>query len=143
MFPGDLTIGLSRNPKFLSGIIGLETAGYFHELNLYGDTPVKLLTDTDVEFNCDYIVYVPKIFHSDDDLLHLGGDLYVTLPERTVCELIVSNRNEEMLYETLDNYLFKHSKSRLLKCARKYKCLEAVQRRINSMQGYMDDMLNY
>jgi hypothetical protein len=143
MIPGDISITNSFNPLFFSGILGLEAAGYYHGLNYYGLAPAQFLVNIDRAIYSDYIVFVPKVFSTDDELTQIGEKLYVTNPERTVCELIVADGDEEMLYTTLDGYIRKYGTEELLKCARKYNCEELVQHRIDTVQEYMDDMLNY
>ncbi|GHU93156.1 hypothetical protein FACS1894208_02080 [Clostridia bacterium] len=139
----DLPMSALENFNLFSGVLALESAGYFHKMNLYGVTPIVLMSGVLKEISTPYIRHVPRIFQTCEGLVHLGGKLYVTTPERTVCELAVADGDPEFIYDTLVSYLAHFgTKETLLAHADKFGCREQVQSRIDTFADYMNTV-NY
>ena len=131
----DLPVTALRDPHLFSGVVALESAGYFHGLNMYGITPVVLMSDTPTEIYTQYIRHVPFVFNTREGLTHLGGKLYVTTPERTICELVMADGNDEFILQSLESYLAKYGTEKaVMDYADKYGCSEQMRRRLDEIK---------
>jgi hypothetical protein len=132
----DLPVTALRDSNLFSGVLALESAGYFHGLNMYGVTPVVLMSGTPFKVITSYMKHIPFICNTREDLIYLGGKLFVTSPERTVCELVIADGNDEFIYQSIGTYLSKlGDESKLMAYARKYGCEEQMRNRINGLNS--------
>lgn len=127
----DLPVTALRNSNLFSGVIALESAGYFHGLNMYGLTPLVLMSNTSTELVTSYVRHVPFVSSLQDDMEHIGGALYVTNPERTVCELVLADGNDEFILQSISAYLAKYGNAQvLMSYAKKYNCTKQMRHRL-------------
>lgn len=137
----DFYTNVLSDGEILEGVLGLESAGYRHGLNNYGITPVVLLADLEKPIYTNYIWYTPYVTKSDEDLVHIAGGLYVTSPERTICDLVIADGDEEFLYGTMDGYLRRlGTRDDLKKYAVKYNCVTQMEYRLNTLDEWIDGL---
>jgi len=139
MLARDLPVTALRDSRLFSGVLALESAGYFHGMNMYGVTPVVLMTDgVKAKLLTSYVKYVPHTSAIKDDIVQVSGRLYVTTPERTICDLVIVDGNDEFIYQSLESYLAKFGTAEtLLRYADKYGCREEMSYRLATLSDNM------
>jgi hypothetical protein len=84
-------------------------------------------------------IFIEKINYEDTVLL--AGKLYVTNKERTICDLINGNSNEEYIYEAIETYLDTGSAESLFAYAEKYKCVDSMRHYIATLDDYIANLI--
>ncbi|MCL1934871.1 MAG: hypothetical protein FWF57_00600 [Defluviitaleaceae bacterium] len=126
---------------FLSGVIGLESATYYHRISNYSTSPCIRLVDKKLPYSWRFpLVYLENTLPLTEDIEHVAGHLYVTNKERTICDMILYECTEEFIYQSIETYLDEHgTEETLMKYADKYKCIEKMKYYITTLDKYLED----
>lgn len=108
----------------LTGVIGLESATYYHNLSTFGSAPYIRLADKKITGTSNYpFVYLPQSRPLTEDIELIADSLWVTNKERTICDLLLYDPNSEFLFQSLEDYLAYHGVEKdLMEYAIKYNC---------------------
>jgi len=112
-----------RNGKLFSGIICLESASYLNRLSNYPPIKMQIWTDK-IPIGNSILTFVKADIVVFDDTELIEESLYITNKERTICEMIEKGVTEEFICQSLETYLYEHSKEELLNYVNKYTSLE-------------------
>jgi len=119
----------------LTGVIGLESATYYHNLSSFSSSPYIRLADKKMTGSAMYpFVYLPQSQPLTEDVEHIGNNLWVTNKERTICDLLIYDPTSEFLFQSLEDYLTYHGTiNTLQEYARKYACEELLNQAIEQL----------
>ena len=74
--------------------------------------------DREVAGSANYpFVYLPQSRPLTEDVEHIGNNLWVTNKERTICDLLLHDPDNEFLLQSLEDYLAYHG---IIDTLRKY-----------------------
>jgi len=112
----------------LTGVIGLESATYYHNLSTFGSSPYIRLIDRKVTGTANYpFVHLSQSRPLTEDVELIAEGLWVTNKERTICDLLIYDPNNEFLFQSLEDYLMYHGTEKDLRdYAIKYNCEEQL-----------------
>jgi len=98
--------------EMFSGLIGLESASAYFGLCSAPPNPLLIYTTFYPKIETEFIITIPTEKVDYTDTIHLGYDLYVTDPYRTIYDMILYKTTGRFLYESLDRfgYLFDYSR---------------------------------
>lgn len=124
----------------LSGVICLESASSILHLSTFPELPLMVFQR--VEEDCD--AFYLKVYSQPElDLNHTvksGENLYITTPERTIVDLIRFEREERVIYESLNKYRQTNKDySKVLKVASQYRCMEETRSFVNTIDDWVKD----
>ena len=119
----------------LTGVIGLESATYYHNLSSFNSSPYIRLADRKITGSAIYpFVYLPQSRPLTEDVEHIGNNLWVTNKERTICDLLIYDSNSEFLLQSLEDYLAYHGTiDTLREYAEKYACREQLNQAVEQL----------
>lgn len=123
-------------------LFGLESSLYKNFLsNVIANRPVLLTDSSIMVLNQNFIILPNKT--GNEDIEQSSNGLWFTTPERTICDMIIYDRREDLIIEAVDDYLSEPEKFKgkdyLLEIARKYK----VESQVLAYIDEIDDYFNY
>jgi len=122
--------------KLFSGLICLESATFVLKLSNYPPNPLIMYTTYagKIHNQITYLIHVPKINMEDTYLVK--NNLYVTNRERTICELIEYEANEEYIYQSIESYTNRYNLDDLFAYASNRGLLSEVKKYIDTLSDY-------
>ena len=127
-----------RDYRIFSGIICHESAAAIHGLTDEMLWPVQIFSKDNVHLINNSLVYVHVDKISYDDTDHIGGLLYITNVERTICDLINKGVRKPLIYSAVSVYESKRDLDILRVYAGKYGCVERLDYFIHTLTAYWD-----
>jgi len=99
-----------KEAKTLSGVICIASATYIHGLSNFPPSPLIRFSTITLEQNPRrYKVINPdRTLPLTEDLELIANRLYVTNKERTICDMILYESNDEFIYDSIETYLDLH-----------------------------------
>lgn len=123
-------IEYAPSPK---GLIGLETALLYHKLSSSSPERIILLNTNDNEKPSEKdnnFESFNSLILSTEDIVQYGENYTLTTPNRTICEMIINDRSEDLIIEALAHYIYDGRDdlniNSLYECANKYGVFEQV-----------------
>ena len=131
----ELLIHTSGN---LEGILCLEHASNINHLSTYPPLPIMIYKKCKlvIERGCFQVIGVDKLDYSDCN--KINDKLFVTNAERTICEMIKHEREDSVIYESIDHYLRLNNKGidTLRRYAEKYKIRSKLEEYLKTLEEY-------
>lgn len=125
----------------ISGVklLGLESSLTHYHLSTVIDSIPVLFSSLNTTLKSQSFCLIPNKA-GNEDIEQDSSGLWFTTPERTICDMIIYDRREDLIIEALDDYLseperFK-GKDYLLTIARKYKVESQVLAYIDEIDDY-------
>jgi len=136
---------LIKEGLVLDGVVCTESASFIHGLSNF--PPSSLLRYCDAA-KCvathRYHFRNPNTTSTlslTEDVELLAGHLYVTNKERTICDMILYESNDEFIYDSIEVYLELYGTSEvLLSYADRYRCRTKMEYYINTLDEYLAEL---
>ena len=127
-----------------SGIICLGSASYYHGISNYPPNPLLIYSTYPKLLNCGYNVFIPVDKLDYSHTIHLNYNLFVTDPERTVCDLVerMSASTEELCYESIDGYCGRFDIDKLIEYAEQRNLREKIEYMIGNVDAFFDNVMD-
>lgn len=129
-----------KEGESLSGVICTVSATYIHGLSNFPPSPLIRYVEWGVYPNTRRYKYLSpdKTLPLTEDIEHVAGFLYVTNKERTICDMIIYESNDEFIYDSIETYLNLHgTMDTLREYALKYSCVERMEHYLNTLDDYL------
>lgn len=125
----------------IEGVLGCEYATGKHALSTYPPTTLILLSTSRVKIqNSKVLETIPVVEEDYSYCTSITKKLFITNPERTICDMIRFNREERFLYESLERYLRRNSNlSNLYSVADHYLLRNKLDKHILELPFWMAD----
>lgn len=119
-------------------ILCVESALSIHGIGTYSRLCPQVFGEFSTVRDVDFGSYIPNKF-GDEDIVEKYG-MKATTPLRSICEMIIFDRREDLIYEALDDMINmeKMEVSTILEAAKKYGVLEKMQHYINTLDENID-----
>ena len=119
-----------------SGIVGLGSATYYHRMSSAAPSPLHIFCECDKVLGCGYVVFYPVKKLDYNNTIHIKNDLYVTMPQRTVCDMIEFDWDERILYQSIDRYHNKFDVAELFRYAETRGLTDKLQYYFDTVNEY-------
>lgn len=130
-----------------NSVIGLESALSYYGLCDFADQYIVLINRRGVNINSRYFKFVSIDTQPSDivDYPPNNGRLKITTPEATICEMILCDRRDDFIIQSLQNYIiFKENDSYnedlLIDKSKKYGVYEKLMEYLGYAHEDLDDM---
>jgi len=119
-----------------SGIVGLGSATFYHRMSSAPPSPLHIFCECEKVLRCGYVVLYPVEKVDYDNTIHIKNDLYVTNPERTICDMIEFHWDERILYESVERYHLKFDVGKLFRYAETRSLRDSLQYYFDTVDEY-------
>lgn len=123
----------------VSPLLCLESALVEHTLTTYIDKQVTVSYTGSTILSNQFLELIPNEF-GEKDVIEINGRR-VTSPERTICEMLLFDRRDDLIIEAIDDYLNGMgigTKGTLLIKAEEYGVLEVMGKFIDEVEDYFE-----
>ena len=132
-------IGFIKDVGLLSGIISHDSATFIHNLSTFPEAPVVRFCEYPPKRQPRRYRFVKPHDPSRlyEETIHLGGDLYVTSPKRTIVDMVAARGTEEFIYQSIETYLDEYGSAEdLLEYADTYGVRPQMQEFLDTLDGW-------
>ena len=129
-----------REGRALSGVICIESATYIHALSNFPPSPLLRFSEVQLSKTPNNIrfIYPDRTLPVTEDIELVANKLYVTNKERTICDMILYESNDEFIYDSIETYLGLHGTEETLReYAQKYRCQERTDYYLSTLSDYL------
>ena len=124
--------------RALAGVVCCESSSYINGLSTFPPSPLLRFLDMEVGSNRIRYVTPNRTLPITEDIEHVAGHLYATNKERTICDMILYESNDEFIYESIETYLALHGTEETLRTyALKYNCVEKMEHYLTTLDAYL------
>ncbi|MDO3409438.1 hypothetical protein QWJ34_06660 [Saccharibacillus sp. CPCC 101409] len=128
----------------LSGVLCMESASHLNRQSTFPSLPVMVFAPLPRDYNMGYLQMYAQAELDLRFTRKVGHGLYLTSPERTIVDLLRFDREERVLFESLDRYLREHRNTNaLLKVAKEYGCLNELKQRIVELDEWLSEFYEH